>query len=236
MRWVVGNDGVMSPARVLVIDDEPYLVELVATALRYEGYQTQTAGSVHAGLAAAESFRPDLVVLDIRLPDGSGLESFDAVVRRTHGAPVIFLTALDAPEDRIAGLRNGAADYVTKPFSLEELVLRVAAVLRRTGREERPARIAYADLVIDDAAHRVTRGGTPVDLTPTEYRLLHYLVSNAERVLTKRQILDHVWQYDFGGNDAVVQTYMSYLRAKVDRGRTPLLRTIARIGYVVREQ
>ncbi|EFE76306.1 phosphate regulon transcriptional regulatory protein PhoB [Streptomyces filamentosus NRRL 11379] len=220
--------------RVLVVDDESYLADLVATALRYEGFETAVAGTGGAAVAQVETFRPHLIVMDVMLPDGSGIDA----TRRLRGsgclAPVVFLTARDATEDKIAGLTVGGDDYVTKPFSLEELIARIRAVLRRTAHPAERAKVTFADLEIDDDAHEVRRHGVPVDLTPTEFKLLRYLVAHAGRVLSKRQILDHVWEYDFGGSDAVVQTYISYLRRKIDVFEPSLIQTVPRIGYVVR--
>ncbi|WP_242904316.1 response regulator transcription factor [Actinomadura terrae] len=221
--------------RVLVVDDEPYLADLVATALRYEGYTAETAGTCAETAARVTGFRPDLIVLDVMLPDGSGLDLCHRLRREGRAAPVVFLTARDATEDKIAGLTAGGDDYVTKPFSLEELIARVRTVLRRTsGARPAEARLAFADLVIDEDAYEVRRGDAPLDLTPTEFRLLRYLVVNAGRVLSKRQILDHVWNHDHGGSDGVVQTYVSYLRRKVDAVEPPLIHTIPRVGYVLR--
>ncbi|GGM99409.1 response regulator transcription factor [Actinoplanes campanulatus] len=220
--------------KILVVDDERYLADLVATALRYEGFEPATAGSCRQALEQAAAMRPDLIVLDVMLPDGSGLDTCRRLREDGCEAPIVFLTARDATEDKIAGLTVGGDDYVTKPFSLEELVARVRAVLRRTRRDTRATRLTVADLEIDEEAYEVRRDGRPIDLTPTEFKLLRYLVANAGRVLTKRQILDHVWEYDFGGNDGVVQTYISYLRRKLDAAGPPLIRTVPRVGYVVR--
>ncbi|MBB1259169.1 response regulator transcription factor [Streptomyces alkaliterrae] len=223
-----------STTRILVVDDETHLADLVATALRYEGFETAVAGDGRETAARVADFDPHLIVLDVMLPDASGIE----VCRRLRGggcrAPVVFLTARDATEDKVAGLTVGGDDYVTKPFSLEELVARVRAVLRRARPEHAGPALAFADLEIDEDAHEVRRAGVRIDLTPTEYKLLRYLLVNARRVLTKRQILDHVWEYDFNGNDGVVQTYISYLRRKVDTGRPPLIHTVPRVGYVLR--
>ncbi|GGK47950.1 DNA-binding response regulator [Planomonospora parontospora subsp. parontospora] len=222
-------------SRILVVDDEPYLADLVATALRYEGFETETAGTGAAAVSLAESFRPDLVVLDVMLPDVPGTE----VCRRIRAAgsevPVVFLTARDATEDKIGGLAAGGDDYVTKPFSLEELIARIRAVLRRTHRAgPETGRLAFAGLVIDEDAYEVRRDDRRIDLTPTEFKLLRFLTANAGRLVSKRQILDHVWEYDFGGNDGVVQTYISYLRRKVDSCGPPLIHTVPRVGYVLR--
>ncbi|WP_188193611.1 response regulator transcription factor [Nonomuraea sp. SYSU D8015] len=222
-------------SRILVVDDEPYLADLVATALRYEGFETAIAATGAAAVAMTGSFRPDLIVLDVMLPDVLGTE----VCRRVRAAgtevPVVFLTARDATEDKIGGLAVGGDDYVTKPFSLEELIARIRAVLRRTKRAEPDTGLlSFQGLVIDEDAYEVRRNGTLLDLTPTEFKLLRFLMVNAGRVVTKRQILDHVWEYDFGGNDGVVQTYISYLRRKVDNVDPPLIHTVPRVGYVLR--
>ncbi len=223
------------PMRILVVDDERYLADLVATALRYEGFETAIALSAEATRAQTAAFAPDLLVLDVVLPDGSGVDLCRDLRRAGHRAPVVFLTARDATEDKIIGLTAGGDDYVTKPFSLEELVLRVRTVLRRTRAGAWSAGpLRFADLEVDEDAHAVRRHGEPIDLTPTEFKLLRYLVANAGRVRSKRQILDHVWEYDFGGNDGVVQTYISYLRRKVDAFDPPLIHTIPRVGYVLR--
>ncbi|WP_043599221.1 response regulator transcription factor [Cellulomonas flavigena] len=229
----------VAPPRVLVVDDEAFLADFVATALRYEGFETQTAGTSAQAVASAQTFDPDLVVLDVMLPDRSGLETCRELRRLGLDAPVVFLTARDAQADRIAGLTVGGDDYVTKPFSLDELVLRVRAVLRRTGVPSPDADgdvLRFADLEVDVAAHAARRAGELIDLTPTEFKLLRYFTANAGRVLSKRQILDHVWEYDFNGNDGVVQTYVSYLRRKVDVYPPPLIHTIPRVGYVMRTQ
>ncbi|MFI6485784.1 response regulator transcription factor [Nonomuraea sp. NPDC050663] len=215
--------------RILVVDDERNLADLVAMALRYEGFEVETAGTGALALARAVELAPDLVVLDIMLPDISGLEVCRRLRSRSILTPIIFLTAKDATEDKITGLRQGADDYVTKPFSLEELLARVQVVLRRT-KPAQDAKLSFADLVLDEEAYEVRRSGTLIDLTPTEYKLLRYLMINSGRVLTKQQILDHVWDYDFGGSDGVVQTYISYLRRKIDG----LIHTVPRIGYVMR--
>ncbi|TDD36046.1 response regulator transcription factor [Actinomadura sp. KC06] len=225
----------MTPTKILVVDDEAYLADLVATALRYEGFETAVAGSGAEALASIPRFGPDLIVLDVMLPDGSGLDACARLRRDGCQAPVVFLTARDATEDKIKGLTVGGDDYVTKPFSLEELIARIRAVLRRTrpaGRDR--ARLSFADLELDEDTYEVRRGGVLVDLTPTEFKLLRYLLLNSGRVLTKRQILDHVWQYDFGGGDGVVQTYVSYLRRKLDDRDPRLIHTVPRVGYILR--
>ncbi len=224
-----------SAPRILVVDDERNITELVAMALRYEGFAVEVAGNGREALARAASFKPALVILDVMLPDIDGLE----VLRRLGGtasrAPIIFLTARDATEDKVKGLTIGGDDYVTKPFSIEELIARVRVVLRRHGVSQGDSRLlTVADLELDDDAHEVRRDGEVLEMTPTEYRLLRYLMVNAGRVLTRSQILDHVWNYDFGGDASVLDTYISYLRRKVDRGGTPLIHTVRGVGYVVR--
>jgi two-component system OmpR family response regulator len=223
--------------RVLVVDDEQPIAELVATALRYEGFEPQTAGNGHAALDAVESFRPDLIVLDVMLPDLDGFEVQRRLVDRGQRVPVLFLTARDATEDKVRGLTVGGDDYVTKPFSLEELVARIRAILRRVGGGPATAtseRLVFEDLEMDDAAHEVTRAGATIDLTPTEYALLRYFLLNPRRVLSKEQILDHVWHYDFGGDASIVETYVSYLRKKIETGGPRLLHTVRGVGYVLR--
>jgi len=220
---------------VLVVDDEPNITDLVATTLRYEGFEVEVAGTGTDALRAAARFRPDLLVLDVMLPDRDG---FDLLKRlRADGAhvPVVFLTARDSTEDKVKGLTVGGDDYVTKPFSLEELVARVRAVLRRAnGSAPDTAKLVFADLELDDDTHEVWRGRTRIDLTPTEYKLLRYLMLNARRALSKSQILDHVWEYDFGGDANVVETYISYLRKKLDPLGPPLIHTIRGVGYTMR--
>jgi two-component system OmpR family response regulator len=224
-----------SPARVLVVDDEENITDLVSTALRYTGFDVAVASSGRAAIAAAASFRPELIVLDIMLPDLDGFE----VTRRLRGdgvrVPVLFLTARDATEDKVTGLTIGGDDYVTKPFSLEELVARVRAVLRRTrGGNDDSSRLQFADLELDEDSHEVWRADQTISLTATEFKLLRYLMLNARRVLSKAQILDHVWEYDFGGDANVVETYISYLRKKIDRVEPKLIHTVRGVGYTLR--
>jgi two-component system OmpR family response regulator len=223
------------PARVLVVDDEDSITQLVSTVLRYEGFAVQTAADGTAAVRAARTFRPDVVVLDVMLPDLDGFEVYRRI-EAAAGLPVLFLTARDSTEDRVHGLTLGADDYMGKPFSLEELVARVRAVLRRTRGGAGPsAIIGYDDLELDEDAREVRRGERIIDLTPTEYNLLHYLLTNAGRVLSKAQILDHVWRYDFGGDSGVVETYISYLRKKIDRcGDVALIQTVRGFGYAIR--
>jgi two-component system OmpR family response regulator len=220
---------------VLVVDDEPSITDAVATALRYEGYETMEVGGGRAAEQAIDSFRPDLIVLDVMLPDLDGF----AIARRlrdgNHQVPVIFLTAKDATEDKVAGLAL-ADDYVTKPFSLAEIVARVQSVLRRTrGDADADGSMRFADLTLDEETREVARGGQQVELTRTEFELLRFLMLNPRRVLTKRQILDNVWHYDFGGDANVVETYISYLRKKLDPLGPPLIQTVRLVGYALRE-
>ncbi len=228
------KNGAVAEARVLVVDDEPNITDLVGTALRYVGFEVATAATGREALERARAFRPELIVLDVMLPDLDGFE----VTRRLRGEglriPVLFLTARDATEDKVTGLTLGGDDYVTKPFSLEELVARVRAVLRRTGVGETPARLVFADLELDEDTHEVFRAGEALPMTPTEFKLLRYLMVNARRVLSKAQILDHVWEYDFGGDANVVETYISYLRKKVDRVEPRLIHTVRGVGYTLR--
>jgi two-component system OmpR family response regulator len=225
----------VSDTRVLVVDDEATITDLVATALRYEGFDVEVASNGTDALRSAETFRPDLVVLDVMLPDRDGF----AVVKRLradgHHVPVVFLTARDSTEEKVKGLTVGGDDYVTKPFSLEELIARVRAVLRRTGNEGKvSAKLQFADLELDDDTHEVWRGSARIELTPTEYKLLRYMMLNARRALSKAQILDHVWEYDFDGDANVVETYISYLRKKIDKLGPPLIHTIRGVGYTLR--
>ena len=225
-----------SPVDILVVDDEAVLAEMVSMALRYEGWTVRTAGDGAAALAAARQERPDAVVLDVMLPDMSGLEVLGALREHHPELPVLLLTAKDAVEDRIAGLSAGGDDYVTKPFSLEEVVLRLRGLLRRSGISagDNGAQIVVGDLVLDEDSHEVTRAGEPIILTSTEYELLRFLMHNPKRVLSKAQILDRVWSYDFGGRSNIVELYLSYLRKKIDSGRTPMIHTLRGAGYVLK--
>ncbi|HYU63685.1 MAG TPA: response regulator transcription factor [Verrucomicrobiae bacterium] len=227
---IVSKDG----ARVLVVDDEPNITELVAMALRYEGFDVKTAMTGRAALTAVSQFSPSLVILDVMLPDIDGLEVLKRLNSSGNKVPIIFLTAKDATEDKVHGLTIGGDDYVTKPFSIAELMARVRVVLRRHGNSSDSTKLSLADLELDDEAHEVRRNGHVVELTNTEYRLLRYLLINAGRVLTRSQILDHVWHYDFGGDASVLETYISYLRRKVDRYDPPLVQTVRGVGYVLR--
>jgi two-component system, OmpR family, response regulator len=222
-------------ARVLVVDDELNITDLVATALRYEGFEVSTASTGRSALDGVERERPDLLVLDVMLPDIDGFEIARRLRQDGRRVPILFLTAKDATEDKVRGLTLGGDDYVTKPFSLEELVARVRAVLRRTGDGVAGgSRLNFADLELDEETHEVFRGKTPIDLTPTEFKLLRYFLLNPRRVLSKAQILDYVWEYDFGGDANVVETYVSYLRKKIDTLGPPLIHTLRGVGYSLR--
>jgi two-component system OmpR family response regulator len=221
--------------RVLVVDDEPNIRDLVAMALRYEGFDVDSAGTGRMGLDKARSQPVDLIVLDVMLPDVDGFEVARQLGAGGHRVPIVFLTAKDTTQDKIRGLTIGGDDYVTKPFSLEELVARIHAVLRRTnGEAEQKTTVELADLVMDLDTHEVWRGGRAIDLTATEFRLLRFLMMNPRRVLTRLQILDHVWDYDFGGDARVLETYISYLRKKIDKIGAPLIHTIRGVGYSLR--
>ncbi|HEX2294178.1 MAG TPA: response regulator transcription factor [Actinomycetota bacterium] len=220
--------------RVLVVDDEANITDLVAMALRYEGFDVAVAGNGRDAVEAARSTPPHLMVLDVMLPDLDGFEIARQLQQSGHRIPILFLTARDTTEDKVRGLTIGGDDYVTKPFSLEELVARVYAVLRRTGASGEDERVEFADLVMDLDTHEVWRGGRSIDLTATEFRLLRYLMLNPRRVLTRAQILDHVWDYDFGGDARVLETYISYLRKKIDSVDPPLIHTVRGTGYSLR--
>ena len=227
----------MADLRVLVVDDETNITDLVTTALRYEGFTVEAANGGTEALRAAESFRPDLVLLDVMMPDRDGFQVAERLRNDGYDVPIIFLTARDTTDDKVKGLALGGDDYVTKPFSLEELVARVRAVLRRAGTigdGKEQARLVFADLELDDETHEVWRGQTRIDLTPTEYKLLRYLMMNGRRALSKAQILDHVWEYDFDGDANVVETYISYLRKKIDTLGPPRITTIRGVGYALR--
>ncbi len=225
-----------SPVRVLVVDDESNLAELLSMALRYEGWEVRAAGTGLKAVKAAREFQPDAVVLDMMLPDFDGLEVLRRMRADDDAVPVLFLTAKDAVEDRVAGLTAGGDDYVTKPFSLEEVVARLRALMRRTTvmAEESSSLLVVGDLTMDEDSHEVTRGGVEIALTATEFELLRYLMRNPKRVLSKAQILDRVWNYDFGGQANVVELYISYLRKKIDAGREPMIHTMRGVGYVLK--
>ncbi len=222
-------------ARVLVVDDEENITDLVSTALRYEGFEVDVRANGRTALDAVAAFRPQLIILDVMLPDLDGFEMARRLQAEGRRVPILFLTARDATEDKVRGLTLGGDDYVTKPFSLEELVARVRAVLRRAdGDGASAAVLRFADLEMDDDTHEVFRDSVPVDLTATEYKLLRFLLSNPRRVLSKAQILDHVWEYDFGGDGNVVETYISYLRKKLDGLGPSLIHTVRGVGYSLR--
>jgi two-component system, OmpR family, response regulator len=225
-------------ARLLVVDDEPNILELLSASLRFAGFDVATANNGNDALKVAATYRPDLVVLDVMMP---GIDGFE-VVRRMRmdeqRVPVLFLTAKDATEDKITGLTLGGDDYITKPFSLEEVIARIRAVLRRLANA--PAAVpsstlTFGDIELNDDTHEVFKDGKPVDLSPTEFKLLRYFLQNPTRVLSKAQILDHVWHYDFGGDANVVESYVSYLRRKIDTTEPRLLHTIRSVGYVLRQ-
>ncbi len=222
-------------ARLLVVEDDPNILELLSASLRFAGFTVSTATNGADAVSAARADKPDLMVLDVMLPDLDGFE----VIRRLRDngvrTPVVFLTARDGTEDKVRGLTLGGDDYVTKPFSLEELTARIRAVLRRTiGEQEDTSRLTFADLELNEETHEVRRSGERVLLSPTEFKLLRYLMRNAGRVLSKAQILDHVWQYDFRGDDGIVESYISYLRRKVDNVEPRLIHTLRGVGYVLR--
>ncbi|MFI1990294.1 response regulator transcription factor [Actinoplanes sp. NPDC020271] len=231
------GDAPARATRVLVVDDEPNISALLSATLRLVAFDVRVAETGHSALVAVAEFEPDLIVLDVMLPDVDGFE----VARRLRAAgsrtPVLFLTARDAVEDRILGLSAGADDYVTKPFSLEEVVLRIRAILRRS-RPEEPTPdtgvLRYADLEMDEDAHEVRRAGRLIELSPTEFNLLRYLMINAGRVVSKAQILDRVWKYDFGGDGRIVESYVYYLRRKIDKTEPALIHTVRGVGYALR--
>jgi two-component system OmpR family response regulator len=231
------TDAKVAEGKLLVVDDEPNIVELLSMSLRYAGFEVETAMNGRDAVKAAQSFRPDVVLLDVMMPD---LNGFD-VLRRLRGegakVPVLFLTAKDATEDKVTGLTIGADDYITKPFSLEEVIARIRVVLRRMHGDDALAgssRLTFADIELDDDSHEVWKAGELVALSPTEFKLLRYFMSNVGRVLSKVQILDHVWNYDFGGDANVVESYVSYLRKKVDTTDPRLISTLRGVGYVMR--
>lgn len=226
-----------SPVRALVVDDEATLTDLLQMALRYEGWEIRTAGDGRAALQTAREFKPDVIVLDIMLPDIDGLTVLSRLRADGHEIPVLFLTAKDSLDDRIAGLTAGGDDYVTKPFSLEELVARLRGLIRRstqTVTDDNDPEISVGDLVLNEDSHEVHRGGVAIELTATEFELLRFLMRNPRRVLSKTQILDRVWSYDFGGRSSVVEIYISYLRKKVDAARPQMIHTVRGSGYILK--
>ena len=219
--------------RILVVDDEPSIVDAVSTAFRYEGYEVAEASSGRGALETVARFEPDLIVLDWMLPDIEGIEVGRRLRARGFKTAVLFLTAKDATENKVEALRAGGDDYVTKPFSLAEIVARTQAILRRTAGDLPGDVLRFADLVMDESRHEVFRGETPIPLTATEFSLLRYFMLNPRRVLSKSQILHNVWRYDFGGNANVVETYVSYLRRKLEAAGSPLIRTVRQAGYML---
>jgi two-component system OmpR family response regulator len=225
-----------SEAKLLVVEDDANILELLSASLRFAGFDVSTATSGSAAVSAAKNAHPDLVVLDVMLPDLDGFEVIRLMREGGARTPVVFLTARDGTDDKIRGLTLGGDDYVTKPFSLEELTARIRAVLRRTTQGvDQPSRLTFADLELDEETHEVYRAGQRVQLSPTEFKLLRYLMLNANRVLSKAQILDHVWKYDFRGDDNIVESYISYLRRKVDTVQPRLIHTLRGVGYVLRK-
>ena len=226
-----------SPLRVLVVDDEQMLTDLLSMALRMEGWEVRTAGSGFQALQAAREFAPDAMVLDVMMPDLDGMAVLQRLRQSGDDVPVLFLTAKDAVSDRVAGLTAGGDDYVTKPFSLEEVVARLRGLIRRGGTAAQADAgnvLVVGDLTLDEDSHEVHRAGDEISLTATEFELLRFLMRNPRRVLSKAQILDRVWQYDFGGQANVVELYISYLRKKVDAGREPMIHTMRGAGYVLK--
>ena len=236
-RVSTNQDTAATTQRVLVVDDENSISELIATSLKFVGFDVRTAATGAQALQIAEEFKPHALILDVMLPDQNGFEVCRQLRSEGHNVGVLFLTAKDSVEDKIAGLTIGGDDYVTKPFSLEELVARLRALLRRTGATEvlpDEEKIRFADLELDEATHEVKRAGNLIDLSPTEFLLLRYLMINADRVVSKAQILDHVWQYDFRGDMGIVETYVSYLRKKIDIYDPALIHTVRGVGYRLR--
>jgi two-component system OmpR family response regulator len=225
----------MAEATLLVVEDDPNILELLSASLRFAGFDVRTAVSGSTAITASADVRPDLVVLDVMLPDLDGFEVIKRLRADSGRIPVVFLTARDATDDKIRGLTLGGDDYVTKPFSLEELTARIRAVLRRTAGEHTSSKLNFADLELDEETHEVRRSGNLVQLSPTEFKLLRYLMLNPNRVLSKAQILDHVWNYDFRGDDNIVESYISYLRRKIDNVQPRLIQTLRGVGYVLRK-
>ncbi|HEV7942318.1 MAG TPA: response regulator transcription factor [Solirubrobacteraceae bacterium] len=218
--------------RILVVDDEPNIVELISMALGFNGFTVESAADGREAIAKAASFKPHLMILDVMMPDMDGFEVAKRLGAQRAGIPIIFLSARDSTRDKVRGLSGGGDDYMTKPFSLQELIARVQTVLRRTGQAGvQSSQLVFGDLELDEEAREVRRGGVPIELTPTEYRLLHYLMVNPRRVMTRAELLDHVWEYDFGGDGRVLETYVSYLRKKLDAHGPPMIRTVRGVGY-----
>ncbi len=227
--------GPAGPLRILVVDDEPSIVDVVSMALRHQGYEVAVADTGASAISEARSWRPHAMVLDVMLGDMEGFEVAKRLSAERVGVPILFLSARDNTADKVRGLTTGGDDYVTKPFSLEELIARLRIILRRSGAlVEASSRLEFADLALDEETREVSRAGRPIELTATEYRLLRYLLLNPRRVLTRAQLLDHVWSYDFGGDARVLETYISYLRKKIDADGRPLLHTVRGVGYALR--
>ena len=224
-----------SPIRVMVVDDEQMLAELIGSGLRMTGWDVAQAQDGPSALQLARTYRPDVLVLDIMMPGFDGLELLRRIRAFRPEVPCLFLTAKDAVEDRIEGLAAGADDYVTKPFSLEEVIIRLHRLVQRSGiASASSAELVVGDLVLNEDTREVTRGGEEISLTATQFELLRYLMENAKRVVSKAQILDNVWNYDFGGQANIVELYISYLRKKIDVGREPMIHTVRGAGYVIR--
>ena len=232
----MSTDDTRDSRRILVVDDEPSIVDAVATALRYEGFVVREEGTGRGAISAVMEFEPDLIVLDWMLPDIEGIEVGRRLRAQGNETAILFLTAKDATENKVEALRAGGDDYVTKPFSLAEIVARIQAILRRSGGDLPGDVLRYADLVLDESRHEVHRGETKIEFTATEFALLRYFMLNPRRVLTKGQILQNVWRYDFGGNSNVVETYVSYLRRKLDAVGPPLIKTVRQAGYMLESE
>jgi two-component system OmpR family response regulator len=226
-----------SPVRIVVVDDEPSLTDLLAMALRYEGWEVRTAADGRTAIKLVHEFRPDVVVLDIMLPDLDGMQVLSRLRADRQDIPVLFLTAKDSVDDRIAGLTAGGDDYVTKPFSLEELVARLRGLIRRSTvviADATDPILTVGDLVLNEESYEVRRGERPIELTATEFELLRFFMRNPRRVMSRMQILDRVWSYDFGGRSSIVEIYISYLRKKIDAGEIPMIRTVRGVGYMLK--
>jgi two-component system OmpR family response regulator len=231
---MVGVSDAPNPTRVLVVDDEPNIVDVVSMALRHNGFDVAQADTGAEALARVRDWHPNVLVLDVMLPDIDGFEVARRLAAERVGVPILFLTARDATTDKVWGLTAGGGDYVTKPFSLEELIARLRNIVRRNGGDETTSRLTFSDLELDEETREVSRRGRAIGLTATEYRLLHYFMMNPRRVLTRAQLLEHVWRYDFAGDARVLETYVSYLRKKIDVEGPPLLHTIRGVGYSLR--
>ena len=225
----------MENLKVLVVDDEPNIRDLLSASLRFQGHQVLTAANGNEAINKIVDNQPDIVLLDVMLPDISGFGVTKKIRSLGIEVPILFLTARDDTEDTVTGLTVGGDDYVTKPFSLDEIIARISAIMRRTGKDQTQSQIVVGELTINEEAHEVTVSGKPVELSPTEYQLLRYLATNPNRVLTKAQILDHVWEYDFNGEMGIVESYVSYLRKKLDPiSKEPLIVTKRGVGYMLK--